>query len=275
MGVSLKPSDQSDFQGLEGIHKVSSAVFQEFDYTDKGGGSTFTGVGLMLKCLNLEGEDREQFYSVGSPDAWAPSDDGKSIDSVSGAGSIRKSSNFGIFMQELDNAGFGEDELADDISAIEELICDFVPKAVKRNIGGQDQESTIPVVGQILDEKDHASAFAKKGRASGAQGSRRSGRGTRGTRGGDGSKKKKASRRSSRADSGSDGFDAQALAAVKDLLEDYEEIPRDELADLVLKQISTNPDLKEIVKHIYDGDFLSEHPEDWTYEDDTVYALEE
>ena len=105
--VSLKPSAQTDFAGLEGVHLIVEARFSSFDYESKDG-TVFTGIGMLGKFRDSEGNDKEQFWSVGSPDSWEASEDGTMLESVSGVGTIKKSSNFGIFVQELDNAGFGD-----------------------------------------------------------------------------------------------------------------------------------------------------------------------
>lgn len=264
MGVSLKPSAQSEFAGLDGPHMVTSARFQEFAYRNKEGQSQGTSVGLMLKAVSQSGDEREQFYSVGPTDRWIPSDDGTEINSASGDNSRgpSKNSTFSIFMAELDNAGFSvEEEIEESIAEIEGIIIDFVAKTVSKVSGG---DRTIPVPGSVLagpDEKnDWRKKFASSGSSKGTSGSRRAKKKT--------SKKKTTARRNGEDDS--DAAETAALKYLTALGEEYEAVGLDDLVDLVNKK-ARRDDLKEdIIELIADEDFLTSHEDVFKFKDDVV-----
>lgn len=278
--VSLAPSAQSEFAGLDGPHLVKTARVEEFDYTDKEGNVVAHSIGLMLRCVSESGDERAQFYSIGPSDRWRPTDDGKGVDSVSGDNSRGPSKNCtcSIFNRELDNAGFNtEEELADgDYSVLDGIILDFFAKALPKVSGG---EKVTPMPSKVLalpgEKNDWRKKFADAIKGS-SSGSKRAARGSAASSASSGSRRKKGgSRRGSSTNGEEVDIDAAARGYMLEVLEEYEEIDRDELADLILKKARKDDNRKEIVARVYEEDFLSHYPDDWAYEKKTVYALEE
>ena len=68
-----------------------------------------------------EGNEYIQHYSVGDPERFIPSEDGKTLVAVGSAQTLLKSSNFYLLMNALINAGFPENRLDEDISTLDSL----------------------------------------------------------------------------------------------------------------------------------------------------------
>ena len=133
--VSIRPSDMVDSGGapVDRNLLVQDAKFVIFQYTKKDGslsmkpdGTPAKTTAAALTLLDDEGNENLQHYSVGDPERFVPSGDGKTLVSVSGAESISKSCNFHILMNGLVNAGFPENRLDDDISSIKGLYAFWI-----------------------------------------------------------------------------------------------------------------------------------------------------
>ena len=122
-GISLKPS--SFVEG--GIVPVDRNVtwkdvrFNLFDYKKKSGAVVATTVALRVTYVEDDGAETEQQYSVGDPDRFQPSEDGKELVAVGDAVALSKSSNYYLLMNALVNAGFPENRLGEDTSVLDGL----------------------------------------------------------------------------------------------------------------------------------------------------------
>ena len=271
MGVSLKPSAQTDFAGLEGVAIITRARFEYFQYPN----SSTKGCGLMLHALTLEGDEREQFYSIGKADAWQPTEDGSQVDPLSGGGTIKKSCNFALFMRELDGAGWNaEEDIEDDISVLEGMICDFIGMPVKRE-GDVKKESTVPVAREVLAQPSEKNDWRKKFAQVQASGSGASSSSSSSSSGASasasGSRRKKRGKSTSASAGAGDSdaaLNAKTIAAVKRTLGDYEDVDPQELPQLMIDDSGSDPivgkkdpDRKAMIALAGDRAWLDEHAE--------------
>ena len=245
MGVSLKPSDYTTGGGLLDDVDVTivKAAFAAWDY----GGTRTEKVPAL--CLTLTGDEvdgeQEQYYSAGSARDFAASKDGKELMSIGSRTSLNDSSNAAIFLKSLVDAGFPEDDLADDITALVGVCCHVkrVPaperKGLKKREG--DRESTVLVVTELNE--------AKKAKGKG---------------------KAKAKAKGKAAGGGEDEDVTKKATAV--VLEILSELPADEVLEkadipsMVLAKVKGHPDAKAIFQVAYTDEFLANGP--WTYDAD-------
>ena len=252
--VSLSPDDFTEGGGL--VDDVD-VVFKEcrfdlFDYN----GKIAQGVPSLKLSLELEdGEEAEQYYSMGSANDWMPSEDGKQLIAVGKAEHIRVTSNGGIFLKSLIDAGFPPEKLDDDISVLDKMEAHMVrvpaPKrpGLKRNKreDGRDFEETILIVSEIK-----TLPWESKGKAKGKAPA-----------------KGKTQSKSKAKDTGSD-VDSVATETILAILADEGSITKKELPAKIFQVLKDNPDRNAVVKAAFDDDFLSNGP--WTYEDGTLIA---
>ncbi len=119
MGVSLKPSDAVEGGAVPVDMNLlwKEVRFNNFDYTRKSGEIMATTVAIRVKYVNDDGAEYEQQYSVGDPERFTVSEDGKSIDGPA----MSKSCNAFLLLNSLINAGFPENKLGEDISVLDNL----------------------------------------------------------------------------------------------------------------------------------------------------------
>ena len=156
--ASLNPETFTEGGGL--IDDVD-VVFEEcsftmFDYN----GKVVPGVPSLKVEMSCEDFDDniEQFFSMGSSKDWIPSEDGSQLISVGSVTSIRMTSNGGIFLKSLIDAGFPVDELGDDITVLNGLQAHVIrvpaPKrpGLKKKVrdDGKEYEETILIVSEII-----------------------------------------------------------------------------------------------------------------------------
>lgn len=230
---------------------VAEARFDLFDYN----GKVVPGVPSLR--VEMESEDDEkatQYYSMGKSDDWIPSDDGTQILATGSATSIRMTSNGGIFLKSLVDAGFPADKLGDDISILDGLKCHVIRVPAPKRAGlkretKKDFEDTILIVSEIrtLPWEKSKPKGAAKGKAA--------------------AKKGKAS---SKAVSKKDEGDASEKAAevIMGILAEDGTVTKKELPGKLFKALKDDPDRNAIVKIAFDDDFLADGP--WTYEDGTL-----
>lgn len=163
--VSIRPSDHVDTGGapVDRNMAIKSARFVVFQYTKKDGspalkadGSPAKTTAAALTLVQDDGEENLQHYSVGDPERFVPSSDGKTLVSVSGAEAISKSCNFHVLMDELVKAGYPENRLDADISTLDGLYAYWIgmpePKrpGLIRSTDGQERARVIPVPSRIM-----------------------------------------------------------------------------------------------------------------------------
>ena len=111
---------------------------------------------------------------MGNPNDWLPSDDGSQLVAVGGVTGIRATSNGGIFIKALVDAGFPVDKIGDDITILDGLQAHVIRIPAPKRAGlkkdkKKDFEDTILIVGEIKAlpwEKSQPAGGKKKTTAS-------------------------------------------------------------------------------------------------------------
>lgn len=121
MGVSIRPSEFVEGGAVPVDMNLlwKECRFNLFDYAGKAKATT----AARIKYVSDGGTEYDQQYSVGDPERFIPSQDGKTLVAVGEAQSLSKSSNFSVLMNALINAGFPENKLPEsgDISVLDGL----------------------------------------------------------------------------------------------------------------------------------------------------------
>ncbi len=125
MGVAIRPSDFVE-GGIVHVDKNlawEKCRFVLVDYTKKDGTVVATTTAAEIAYKDDEGQEFVQDYSVGDPERFLPSSDGKTLIASGEAPALSKSSNFSLLMNALINAGFPENRLPEsgDISVLDGL----------------------------------------------------------------------------------------------------------------------------------------------------------
>lgn len=123
-GVSLRPSEMVEGGAVPVDQNLTweRCRFELFSYTGKDGVAKGPPtVAFHASYRNDEGTEYEQYYSVGSPERFQPSKDGKILIPVTESQALSKSSNFAVLMSNLVSAGFPEDRIGEDISVLDGL----------------------------------------------------------------------------------------------------------------------------------------------------------
>lgn len=261
--ASLNPEDFVEGGGLIDDVDVNfkKCVFDMFDYN----GKVVPGVpSLRIDMVMDDNEEATQYYSMGSANDWIPSEDGSQLMAVGKASSIRMTTNGGIFLNSLIDAGFPVGKLGDDITVLDGLQAHVirVPAPKRPGLKKQDRsdgkkfEETILIVGEILTlpwEKSKPKGAPAKKAAPKKVASK-------------GAPTKKAA---SKAEPEEDGdVNDAAVMAVLSILESEGTITKKELPSKIFQTEKENPDRNAIVKAVFDNAFLEAGP--WDYEDGTL-----
>jgi hypothetical protein len=175
MGVSLNPKDQVKGGLIDDVDAVATNFrFETREYDD--------GSGVVLTCDFTPAGDSEPmsqspWWSVGSAAEWNIDADGFSITSTSRSpksGTV-DSSNFSMFMRELEPAGFPTGKIVDKINVLDDVTAHWVRKAQPTrggmsNTNARGQEKTTLVMEKILS---HPLINGGKGVAKNGSGTRR------------------------------------------------------------------------------------------------------
>ncbi len=246
--ASLKPSDFSEATGLwEGIGTVTAAVFETWDYGGEGPDTPAAKFTIQPE----EGEEVEQYFSVGKLADWKPSKDGSRLLAVGRATGINTSSNFALLLASLVNAGYPEEKMTDDIGDFVGLVANFMripaPKrtGIKPKEGQEDRVKTILTVGEIIklpwEKKGKPAASAKTGKTAKAEAK----------------------------DGGGGDLDDEATALIIDILSENEgEVIKQQLPKFLFPKLKGNANMKAILQLVQSDDFLAVGP--WGYEDGTL-----
>lgn len=248
--ASLNPEDMVEGGGLvdDVDATITEASFDMFDYN----GKVVPGVPSLKAILSVEGDEVTQFWSMGNAKDWIPSDDGSQLISVGTANGIRLSSNGGIFLKSLIDAGFPADKLGDDITVLGGLEGHFIRvPAPKRNIPGKEKskfEETILTISEISKlpwEKTKPKA-APKGKAKATKAK--------------GKAKPKAAPEEDAGDIGE-----KTTGAVMEILSVEGTVEKKALPGIIFKIRKDDEDRNAMVKMVFDEEFLSAGP--WEYDD--------
>lgn len=160
MGVSIRPSDFVEGGAVPVDRNLlwEKCRFTLFNYTKRDGTVVATTTSAEITYKDDDGQEFSQNYSVGDPERFLPSSDGKTLVATGAAESLSKSSNFYLLLNALINAGFPENRLSDDISTLDGLYTYNIglpePKraglARQTTEGETARERVISVPSQIL-----------------------------------------------------------------------------------------------------------------------------
>ena len=121
--VSIRPSEMVEGGAVPVDRNLTweKCRFALFNYTKKDGTVVATTTAAEIHYKDDDGQESVQNYSVGDPERFIPSKDGKTIVAVGAAQALSKSSNFYLLMNNLISAGFPENRLDADISTLDGL----------------------------------------------------------------------------------------------------------------------------------------------------------
>ena len=255
MGISLKPSALIELTGLIGDEDIiiKEARFEMFDYNGKRAPSPAARF-----CLDRgDGEEVQQYFSLGKATDWLPSDDGKTLTPVGKATGLANSSNWAIFVTALVNAGFPENKIEDDITCFEGLEghVDRIPAPERKGLVNKKEDATVLVMTKI-----HKLPWEKKGKkGSGSSSSKSSSNGKNSP--------------SSSSDTGS-AVTGKASSFILGVLAKYPDgIEKSLLPTEAFSMLKDDPDRNAIVKLIFEDEFLNSS-ENWKLEGGKVLPTE-
>ena len=236
MGVSLKTQDQSAGGLLDDRNvEFKDAKFVLWDYE---GASSREVPALMvtLQPYNDDWSDEDgdpviQYWSAGDPDKLKPSKDGLSLESARKGEEpkISRSSNFGLLMKSIVDAGFDEEKIGDTIDVINGMKAHVArrPQPKRAGLKNAKEDANFLAVSTIhefpYDEKPAKGKAAGKGKG-----------------------KAKDTTIEDKADE-----------TLLELLEKTDPIKKSKLSTLVFQARKNDEDVKEIVKLVVDDDYLS------------------
>ncbi len=254
--MSLNPETFTEGGGLiDDVDVViKEARFVMWDYNGKSAAGDSPCLHLNL---DLDGDEVEQYYSMGAAKDWMPSEDGKNLLAVGSASGIRKSSNGGIFLMSLIDAGFPADDLAEDVSVLDGLQAHMVQVPAPKRKGLKDEkeskyEKTILVVSSIIalpGEKKKPKGAPKNA--------------------GSGSTKPKG-KATAKTEEPDNDINSAAVTAILGILADEPTLTKKDIPAKLFSVLGKDPNRNAIIKLAFDDEFLSSGP--WTYADDTLIA---
>ena len=262
-GVSLNPEDFAAGGGLiDDVDVVLvSCLFDMFDYN----GTVQPGVpSLRLELEAGMDENIIQFYSMGNANDWLPSDDGSQLVAVGKAANIRLTSNGGILLKSMIDAGFPAEKLTDDITILDgmEVHMIRVPAPERPGLKNKKEkkfEDTLLIVSEIktLPWEKKAAKATTKAKPVGAPAAAKA-------------KKETAKAKPEVAEEGDDAVSDAAVAAVLAILAEEGTITKKALPGKIFQTEKENPDRNAIVKLVFDDEFLGAGP--WEYEDGVLVS---
>jgi len=253
--MSFKPSSFSVGGGL--LDDVDVTIREANVVTWDYNGSIPVGQPAIRLLLAVkEGEDVEQYWTLGKAEDWMPSDDGKKIIGISGKTQMSASSNAAILLISLVKAGFPENRINDEdigcFTGTEGHVA-RIPAPKRPGLGpkapradGRVFEDTILTFSTITKlpwEKGGAKATTK-GKATA----------------------KAAEPAPEAVEQGEDEtVEGVAQGLLLEILgENPKGITKQQIPGLVFKKVGNRPDRNAIVQLAFKDTFLAEGP--WTYE---------
>lgn len=265
MGMSLKPSEMKHGTGL--INDVDVTVREarwvSWDYQ----GKIQTPVLAMgITFVTDDGEEHDQYFSAGNDalKSFVPSKDGKTTVAVKEGGGLNDNSTLALFMVSLVEAGFPEDKLGDDATALEGLYCHIVRKPQPKREGiakqeGQREQTYIAV------EKIHSLPWEKKVSKPGGVAAKKSVVGKPAAAAAAGKTNGAA------APTDDSELDAKAMGAVMDAaMGNGGSIAKSGLSQAIFKALVKDPDRNKVVTLAFKDEFLAAEGRPWTYDGTTV-----
>lgn len=259
--ASLLPSDAAEGGGLPavGAHCKLDIKFTDHTLTDK------PVPVLMVEVTDVDsGEDYgQQYYTIGSPESWAVSEDGKNLIPIAKK-KVLLNSDFMQFVIAAINAGFPEDRLSDgDITKlsgmtaimgqIPALTFDGKPRKRTSKKDGKEYDATLLVPVEVKNLPG-ANPNKKKGTAAGSSGKKAS----------TASKKKVATDDNEAAKTKATEFIIDQLAEAGE-----DGLPKKGLAGAAMKHFLKDEDRGAIVTFCGDDTFLGES-DVWNFENGII-----
>lgn len=217
-------------------------------------------------CLQVEfetedGESRTEYYRVGTPDAFEPSDDGMYIEPIGDRKQINKSCKAAIFLGHLvGEAGFdGETLDTEPISCISNMKVHIIqidpPKSwgsLKDN-DGNERKPTIAVVDEILEEDVPEGKKVSKAKGKSKP-----------------TAKKAAKKTAKKGKAVELDLDAEAEEAVTTAITEAEDaiLLVTDIAAVLASQLKDHPHAKNIISHAFKERFYSSEDRPWVYDPD-------
>lgn len=242
--VGLSPATMTEGGGLlndvDGVIKAAEVVM--YDYNGK---SPVESPALHL-TIEVDGEDHEQYWSVGQARDWAPSKDGKCIEALRGQTGLNRGSNAAILLQSFVESGFPEDSIEDDVTCFVGLDAHWirVPAPERPGLKRTPREDGNTYDPQVL-VINNVNALP-------------------------GDKKAGKAKTGGKAKAGGGG-DAKAKAEeiVMELLADNPEgVKKSELPKAAYSALKNDPLRNEVAKIVFSDDFLNSGP--WEYKNGVV-----
>jgi hypothetical protein len=250
---------------------VKEAVFEVWDYDGKAGNKETTALRLVM--ATPDGTEHTQYWSVGDPNVYWPSDDGGWIISTKAA--LNSSSNFAIFLSMLiQGAGFPLDRIEGNISGLVGLDAHWqrVPPPKKRTVkkstddSGNKREDLVLVVSVINalpgEGKGKGKGTANRKAAAAKATTTELAAGGSGTAAGDADQEME------------DGCVAAVNIA---LLEAGGTMAKKDVAKKSMPHLPEAWDQPRknhaVIKVIYTDEWLGAHPADWTYDNGVITAV--
>lgn len=253
MGVSLNPQDAVS----GGLLDDANVTWEEVSFVmwDYGGKTSEPVPALCVKMKDEDGEEHEQYWSIGRAQDWVPSEDGKELVAVGQKTGLNSNSNGMILLESLINAGFPEDQLGERVDALEGLKAHMIRVAAPSRPGlgnQQDQQGnprTILTVDEIIQLPGESKAKGKgKGKGGGKAKSQ--------------AKSQAANEQSQASD---DELKEKATNTIMEILgEEDGPVEKKKLPTKIFNKIKNDGDRNEVVKLAYNDEFLGDGP--WTYE---------
>jgi len=261
--LSLNPEGFTEGGGLvddvDGIIKES--LFVAYDYN----GKSKDPAPCIKLTVDVDGDEHTQYYSMGTTKDWIPSEDGKQLIKAGSANSIRLTSNGGIFLKALVDAGFPTDKLGDDITVLEGVKAHFIQipeperKGITRTKEQQDKidkwgPKTILVVSEIIELPwDKKEAKTKKTPGS-----------TTATKSAAAPTKTATKTATKETDDSADDVATKATEWVMEFLGESGSVAKKDLPTKIFKEKKDDPDKNAVIKLVFTDEFLSSGP--WNFD---------
>jgi len=233
---------------------LKGCCFEMFDYN----GTIIPGVpALKIGMETEDGEESAQDYSMGNASDWAPSEDGKELLAIGKAKAIRTTSNGGIFLQNLVDAGYPADNLGTDISVLDGVVAHVIQIPAPKRSGMKAKtetkyEKTILVVDEIISLPEEEKKKGKKKAAPKSKG-----------------KKKAAPAETEEVitepEEGDADLEQKTTDAIMEILAaSGGSVSVKKLPGEVFQVAKADPDRNAIIKMAFEEEFLSKGP--WTFD---------
>lgn len=243
----FKPSNFSEGGGLlnDANVTVKDAAIVLWDYQGKG---PLTPAIKFVFAVEGEENPVEQYWSVGKASDWQPSEDGKTLVPIGKSTQLVQSSNGGILLASIVNAGFPEDKITDDITCFVGMQGHVIRVPAPQRTGivktpradGKSFDDTILVFDKIT-----AFPWEKKGKSSKGGGAKA-------------------------AAAGGEDVETEAVGVMLTILaENPDGVLKSKLPALAFKAAGGSPNKNAIVRLLFRDDFLSSRGE-WTFADGKV-----